>query len=190
MLVEVSGYKFTFPQQCACCGSKPDTALTVSASKSSGKRVVRIQTNTWDFPYCSQCKEHSKGAEALKPLVKFVVIPLLVVSLSVESYSGYFIFMMVVGTVFLYIKLMNRAKSLLKVGCVCTGKAVGFLGWDGTLQMFEIVSDEYARKFMIANSSKLINLSPKAQQLLGNSGYKNQANSAQSARRYRKRRWY
>ena len=62
MRIEASGYKVEFPQQCACCGCNSDTALTVSASKSSGQKVVRTKTNTWDFPYCRRCVKHTRIA--------------------------------------------------------------------------------------------------------------------------------
>jgi len=40
----------------------------VSASKSTGKRVVHTKTNAWDFPYCSDCVRHVRAAEAATAL--------------------------------------------------------------------------------------------------------------------------
>ena len=58
MRVEVSGYQFEFPPLCACCYKAPDSFYTVSASKTTGTKVQRTQTNTWNFPYCAHCLAH------------------------------------------------------------------------------------------------------------------------------------
>lgn len=187
MRVEASGYQFIFPQHCACCDTKADTALTVSASKSSGKKVVRTKTNTWDFPYCTQCKKHIEAADTANILTGVVCVISLVAAGYLGSKVGAFIGVIgLVAALFTYIKLMAHAKSMLKASCACIGKAVGFLDWDGTRQVFKIVSHEYARKFMVANSRKLINVSPEARHLLEGAGYEHRANSIQSARRNRK----
>ena len=187
MQVEVSGYQFTFPRQCVCCESDPDTSLTVSASKSSGTRVVRTKTNTWDFPYCSHCLNHISAADNAGFLAKLILVIVLIVAWYLGSWLGViFGGLGVVGALVLYLKLNAQANRMLKKSCVCLGKAVGFIGWDGTHQAFEIVSAKYAREFMIANKRKLINVSPEAGTLLGDEAHEKRAISVQLARRYRK----
>src|SRR5262245_6868711 len=187
MRVEVSGYQFVFPQQCACCEASPDTVLTVSASKSSGKRVVRTKTNTWDFPYCSPCVRHFEAASAAKTMTWVVSVLSLVVGLYLSSWLGFIVGALGIGgALFMYQKLMAQAKGMRTSSCVCVGKAVAFLGWDGTRQIFYVVSPIYAREFMIANKKKLINLSAEARRLIEPSGFEDCANSVQSARRYQK----
>lgn len=184
MRVEASGYQFVFPQMCACCGSQPETALTVSATKTSGKKVVRTQTNTWDFPYCSKCVEHTNMATfAIIAMVVVGIIVLVVFGL-IHIIAG--LILGAVAAVGIYIWLMKYAKGLCSENCVCVGKAVSFVSWDGTRQIFEIVSPKYAGEFMLANQRKLINLSPKARNLIEGEGYMNRAKNVQSARRNRK----
>jgi hypothetical protein len=68
MQVDVSGHQFVFPTVCACCNGRADTELTVSTSKSTGKRVIRTSSNEWDIPYCKQCVLHVKAVESAKML--------------------------------------------------------------------------------------------------------------------------
>jgi hypothetical protein len=187
MRVEASGNQFTFPQQCVCCESEPDTCLTVSASKSSGQRVVRTKTNTWDFPYCSHCLNHIAAANTALTLAGIVIVLVVVIAWSLAGWSGtIFGSLGAVGALILYVKLISNANKTLRNSCVGLGKAVGFIGWDGTHQVFEIGSPKYAREFMIANKRKLINVSHEARELLVEEAYDKQANNVQSARRYRK----
>ena len=157
MRVEASGNQFTFPQQCVCCESEPDRYLTVSASKSSGQRVVRTKTNTWDFPYCSRCLNHIEAANTALKLAGIVIVIVVIIAWSLGGWSGtIFGALGAVGALILYVKLIANANKTLRSSCVGLGKAVGFIGWDGTHQVFEIGSPKYAREFMIANKRKLI----------------------------------
>jgi hypothetical protein len=131
--------------------------------------------------------QHFGAAQAAK-VIAWVVVGL---SLIAGTYLGSWLGSIVgaLGTgggLFIYLKLLARAKSMLKPSCVCLGKAVAFVGWDGTRQIFEIVSRKYAGEFMNANKRKLINLSQDARELLEGEGYEHHASSVQSARRYRK----
>src|SRR5262245_31150848 len=63
MRIDLSGHKFVFPQRCACCGGMPQTTLSASASRSTGKRVVHTTTKSWDFPYCHKCVAHVRAAK-------------------------------------------------------------------------------------------------------------------------------
>jgi hypothetical protein len=184
MRVEASGYQFVFPQMCVCCGSHPDTALTVSASKTSGKKVKRTQTNTWDFPYCSRCIKHKDAATFAAIAAVIVAVLALFVFAQIHIIVG--LILGGGGAVGLYIWLLNKAKGQCSEHCVCVGKAVGFVSWDGTRQIFEIVSPKYASEFMLANQRKLINLSPQARTLIEGEGYMHRAKNVQSGRRHRK----
>src|SRR4051812_13022499 len=62
MRVDVSGHKFSFPHECVCCGGAPQTILSVSASRSTGTKVVHTSSRSWDFPYCRQCMTHVRSS--------------------------------------------------------------------------------------------------------------------------------
>lgn len=190
MRIEASGYKLEFPQACACCGCSADTAVTVSASKSSGRKVVRTKTNTWDFPYCRRCVKHVRimriarivalttAAAALIAggIYYLRIAPRLGILLAITGVSA---------SILIFVSLKAYAVSVMKVNCVCVGAAVRFLDWHGTQQAFEIVSPQYALGFMMANQRKLINLSPEARHLFEGAGYEHRAKGTQSAKRYR-----
>ena len=80
MRIDVSGHKFIFPHQCACCGAVPHTTLTALASKSTGTRVVHTTSKSWAFPYCAQCTEHVRTAGNAVTTTAFVIIASLVVA--------------------------------------------------------------------------------------------------------------
>jgi hypothetical protein len=184
MKVEVSGYQFIFPQICACCGSPPDRVLTVSASKKSGKKVVRTQINTWDFPYCSRCIKHKNSADFAIIVVAIIAITVFIIFTPLNVTVGLFVALAI--SLPLYLWLWSQAKKLCSENCVCVRKAVRFVNWDGTRQVFEIVSPKYASAFMRENPKKLINLSLQARNLIEEEGHINRAKNVQSARRYRK----
>src|SRR5664280_10624 len=148
MRIYLSGRKFTFPLQCACCGGTPETTLTVFCGKSTGKRVVHTTVNTWDFPYCKQCIEHIRVAKN----ASVGAILIIAVSAIVAGYFGQFTVMSTyawiivaagsAGGFCLYNNLMRKARRNLN--CVSTGNAVNYLGWQRSCHEFEVISSKYA----------------------------------------------
>lgn len=190
MRVEVSGRQFNFPPHCACCGAPANTTFTVAATKTTGKKVVHTSTNTWDFPYCSACIAHIKAIRQANATATALGIGTIVLALfcylGVAPWLGVLIsFLGAVGTIFIYNQLSTQAKALCGSTCACVTHGVAFLNWDGTQQVFEIVSQDYALDFMIANQKKLVNVSPQARQLMEAYGYGAQVNTQQTARRSR-----
>ena len=190
MRVEVSGRQFTFPPICACCGNPANTNFTVSATKTTGKKVVKTSTNTWDFPYCAHCISHINAAKNASSMSTLVGVGSVLLALffcySVAMWFGTFVFIAgIVGAVVLHSKLMAQAKAMSNAQCACIKEAVAFLDWDGARQVFEITSPNYALAFMVANSRKLVNLSSYARQLLESNGHGNHTNDQQSGRRFR-----
>ncbi len=186
MKVEVSGHIFSFPRACACCGAEPDNTLTVSASRSTGSRVVRTEGSTWDFPYCTRCIKHVQRAETMRILVRqFTALSILVgivVGFAESAYLGIGAGIIgVVATLAVGFKLHHLTRG---PGCVDADVSIVYLGWSGTLHQFEIASDRFAFDFMVANRRKLVNLSAKAISLLSTEGVDQAQNGLQSPRRY------
>jgi hypothetical protein len=188
MHIDVSGHNFVFPRKCACCDATADTELPTSATRSTGKRVVHTRTNVWDFPYCHRCVRHVTSIEAAKSLGRMLAILSLCLGLLLAfilgAASGLIIGLLgIVATGIIRRRGINGARALCGTDCVCVGRAMAYLGWHGTLHHIDIVSTRYAGEFILANRTKLVNLSAQAQNLLTGAGYRSKM-TARTPRRY------
>jgi len=188
MRIDVSGQRFIFPNECACCGSTADAQITVSASKQKGKRVIHTTTNTWNIPYCGNCLHHvnaaSKASSVAQALVWVSFIGGVLMCFA-NLYVGIgFCLIGLIGTFVIHNNLMTQARAICTHECACVQRAMTYLGWHGTLHQFEIIPQRFAKAFMIANQNKLVNLSSDARNLLGSSGSNLGASVSQSPQRY------
>src|SRR6266404_3441087 len=157
MRVDVSGYQFIFPPQCVCCGELANTTWAVSASRSRGTRVVHTSTRSWDFPYCSRCVHHAstyKGAG-----VRAWIVILLFAAIGIALHSDWSVLPLALGLalgIFVHVRTRKQAELERTATCVSAAPAVGYLGFNGTVNSFDIVG-QYAWAFASANASKLIN---------------------------------
>lgn len=173
MKVSVSAQKISIPRQCACCGKEPDTELTVSASKATGKRVVKTRTNSWDFPYCSRCLQHARVVESQNYFVLLGIAAGIVLLLALYQTPALgFLALLVCFVAAILIqqkrnrKRQEKLKELVSASCATSTYAVKYLGWQGSIQHFDFASKDFAAQFMRSNLAKLINLSPEARNLL------------------------
>ena len=190
MRTDLSGHKFTFPRQCACCGAMPETTLTASASRSKGKRVVHTTTKSWDFPYCTKCVLHVNAARLAVSVTVLIVIASFILAVylwssSDESLFGTLTAILGAGvSIGVYQNLMARAKAMCTPSCVCCKVSVGYLGWQGSCHMFEVTSSKFAVAFMVANQSKLVNVRPETWRWLESNGLGSSKDQPQSAKRH------
>jgi len=190
MRVDVSGHRFVFPNQCACCSATPDCELTVTASRSRGKRVVHTETKSWDVPYCVRCIGHVKAvgaARSLATLLTFLSILLGgVIGFGVDPFLGAtFGILALFGTVVFHRRQLGQIRAECNAhSCVNADKAIVYLGWQGTLHRFEIESQRFACDFMKANQNKLVNLSAEARSMLSANGASSEQIVSRSPRRY------
>lgn len=168
MRVEISGKRFAFSHSCACCGASADSELAASATRTTGKRVIKTKTNTWKVPYCSKCLAHvqawqaaSSAGAALLALVVGGAICLANVAVGV---------VIAIGGLAVAIGNASRARAAARAmcspTCACPDPAVQYLGWSGTVESFDFRSDAYALRFMQDNRSKLVNVAPAARTAL------------------------
>lgn len=170
MIVEVSGQRFTFPQQCACCGGTPNTSLSASHTKTSGKRVVKSRTWSWEFPYCTSCLAHVSAysnAAVAGWLVAIAGIGGAVFSAFIHEVLPYVIGVAaLVAMVMAVSHLQGKARALCSPTCAVVTRAVSYVNWHGTAHTFDIVSRNYAALFMLSNAKKLLNLSTAAREVM------------------------
>jgi hypothetical protein len=187
--IDVSGQKFVFPNVCACCNGKAEAELTISASKSKGKRVVHTTTLCWPISYCARCVNHIRAIEAAAFSANVLVfLSLLVAALvwySVGAMVGFIAALLgIVASQVTRNKLTTQARAMCGPDCACAKRAVSYLGWHGTLHQFEFTSADFARRFMEDNQRKLVNLTPEARQLLTLGGSKQLPNAPRAPSRY------
>lgn len=162
MQVDISAKIISIPRHCVCCGAAPTVDLAAKASKKRGNTQY---TNSWSFPYCSSCASHVAGQNSA---VSVLVVGL-ILSLFFIFIIGWWSLIIVVLSIVGWFMQSDNAKSSCGPNCVSTGAAVAYLGWHGTVHSFFFASRDYARKFMIANSGKLVNLTNIHHELLKSS---------------------
>jgi|SRR5579862_75305 len=174
MHVDVSGYLLAMPCRCACCGSTPDTQLTVGATKTRGKRVRHTQTRTWAFPYCGYCVGHIGAAESARTFTRVLAVLSIFTGILVGSYTQpatgiTAAILALIGTIITGFACSSRARARCKPTCASVDQAISYLGWHGTLHRFEIQSADFTRDFVTVNEKKVVNLSPSVRTLLASS---------------------
>ena len=190
VVVEVSGYQFVFPQQCACCGVPPQSALVVSATKTTGKRVVRTATNSWQIPYCMHCLAHVAKVRLARTWLSGLVVIGIITGVALSVFTGFWpaalvaTLIAVIG-VLVSSKYQSEASAMRLPTCCASQEAASFLGWDGTRNRFAFSSHSFATAFMKANFRKLVNISPQAAAILNAAGMQPSANAPQVAQRHR-----
>ena len=190
MQVDLSGQKFVFPPQCACCGNPPQATLTAVATRTTGKRVVHTTAKSWDFPYCAQCLAHVQAADQAKTTALCLVIASLLAAACLYFFTGIAVLACIAavggigGSIAAYNNMMLKAKAQCATTCACVQRAVQYLGWQGTCHMFEVVSHAHALAFMTTNQKKLVNVRPEVWQWLNANGCGTPMQQAQSPKRH------
>src|SRR5205085_4176030 len=80
--VQISARIIRWPGICACCGRHADTAIEISSTRTTGKRVIRTQTKSWEVPYCHRCVRHIRAAKELRAFSRIVLNLSLVIGLA------------------------------------------------------------------------------------------------------------
>jgi hypothetical protein len=190
MRVELSGQQFVFPDLCACCAGPPGgTALPVSLSRTTGKRVTHTKTRAFDVPCCQQCVAHtevfnSANGLALGTLVACVIVAC-IAGASTRAVVGFILIVAgFVASRMVAHKTRERAQAMCAPTCVSPGSAAALLAWHGTVFAFELASNAYALEFMLANQKKLVNRSAEASALLTSATGAPRPAAPQAPRRY------
>jgi hypothetical protein len=80
--VQISARMIQWPDVCACCCQAADTRVEVSSTRTTGKKIIRSTTKTWNVPYCRRCLEHIDASKDLQSHSRFVLHPSLVIGVA------------------------------------------------------------------------------------------------------------
>lgn len=146
MQVKLSGNKINWPHQCACCGATPPNATyTTSFTKTSGKKVIKEQTKSFELPYCDTCIHHvSKAPGNWGCGTMFLVLITCLVWIPFQLWWD--------------AERRKRAVALMTPTCACVGVAAAYQGWEGTIQEFDFVSETFAKSVIVLNEKKAVDI--------------------------------
>jgi hypothetical protein len=89
------------------------------------------------------------GLYFVNPLVGLAMFPALVVMGMIRSRRG-----------------EREVRAQLGPSCLWPDYAISYIEWHGTIESFEVGSDAYAAKFLLANATKLVNVTPAHRRLM------------------------
>jgi hypothetical protein len=121
-------------------------SMPVTATRVTGKRVIKTQSATWQFPYCSRCAAHAAAWPKAADGCTSVLLGLCT--------CGIYLIIAAAERK----KAEARSRALCGPSCAVPWTAVSYLGWSGTVESFNLDSEVFAFEFMLANSSRLLNV--------------------------------
>jgi len=159
--VEVTSRRFAVPLDCPCCGATPDAEISVALARRARDRASSDSARGVDFPYCRFCVDHVERWESGGVVSAGLIVLGLVVGAGVAAVSSPVIGVTaaVAAIVFAAVLATSRrgqAKRAMRESCSAPGRAIEYLGWDGSASGFRFDSISYAAKFAEQNSSKLV----------------------------------
>jgi hypothetical protein len=164
--VQVSARLLSWPRRCVCCGGQANTSYSASYTRTTGKRVIRHDTRSWDVPYCDDCLEHVKKRKAGDSALVGGVVALVIAVLAcfhpdIMVAGKVFIFLCgggaLVGGISLQRSWYLQGDEFAKDTCASLGKhAIQYHGWNGSVHTFEFANEDYHDAFCEANRKKLL----------------------------------
>jgi hypothetical protein len=167
----ISARKLNVPRICACCGAPPDAEMDAKHTRTTGKRVIREQTRSWTFPYCLQCIRHVEMWRNVGTVAAWTMLLAVVVAVALAKASGgvaaaiSFVLFAAIATA-ATARRRAKVRASLSPSCAVPEPAVHYLGWDGSVQGFDIASRDFAASLAQANQRALVNISPELRALL------------------------
>jgi hypothetical protein len=146
-----------------------DIVRRFDASRTTGVRVVRTTTRSWDFPYCQSCACHASRWQARNSWFGILILPALawiypLIDDASAALASAVIGVTTIGCLALAIAIRQRrikdAQAAARSTCATLGDAVAFDGWDGSVQVFQFANRDYGKEFMRQNFRKLVNADP------------------------------
>ncbi len=166
MRVVVSAQYLSVPKECACCAEPGEHSYAATATRVTGKRVVRTHSKSWEFRICSRCLEHVKTWESASTYrnVSGTIGLVVAAAVGMEAESAtagisLAVAALVLGA-FVFAKRRGAARSMCGEACASVESPVVFLGWFGSAKAFDFTNPRIAGRFGLANEAKLLEVPP------------------------------
>ena len=168
--IEIKARRFAIPLDCPCCGATSDTEIVLPLARAARDRAAADSARTLDFPYCRHCVEHvsrwdSAGMASAGLIVIGVVAGAIVAIASNVVIGAIAIVAALAAGGGLAASRRAQARHAMRESCSTPGKAVEFLGWNGTATGLGFASIAYAARFADQNTDKLVE-DPRIRKLL------------------------
>jgi hypothetical protein len=171
--ISVSARLLSWPKCCACCGWASNTTHQAAFTRTTGKRVIRHDTRSWNVPYCRSCLSHVAAAGRARVLLSLAVGVGVVCGLIAfgqffgsQSPTGARVLLGVLalllgaagccGLAWLRSQALTVARRDARPSCPCLEIAVVYHGWSGSVHTFAFASHHYAESFAHLNRGKLV----------------------------------
>ena len=157
--VKVSARILSFPSICCCCGAyNPQGEFLATATRVTGKRVIRTQSRSWGFPLCTKCEKWMHHNSSLKKSSKWFWK-----LLAITCISGFlsWIFIASIGVIMATLTLISwiiaaKKANSIKPNAICTDPPVIYESWNGSVHTFILSNSNFADCFSKSNEKKLV----------------------------------
>ncbi len=169
-VVQVSARLLQFPRLCCCCGHPgPSEAYQASATRTTGKKVVKTDTRTWTFPICRDCLAWIAVQRAAHTLCGLFIVLLVCAAggavfglASIREPAGVLFLLcgLVLGGVsplaYKGWKSKQSRADAIKRDPACRIAPVVYVQWSGSVHTFRFASAVFCEQFRRANARKLL----------------------------------
>ena len=168
--VQVSARLLHFPDVCCCCGAGgANGRFRVTATRTTGKKVVRTESQSWDFPLCDECQEWMRQQHAANTarrwfiaLIVFAALGI-VVGIDKLPQPGSILSIavgMLLGAIAWFVfgswQRCQKAADRVKPAGHCVLQPVVYSGWSGSVHTFYFACREFTERFRAANARKVL----------------------------------
>lgn len=155
--VAVSARIIKVPSKCCCCAtSNHSGTYQATATRTTGKRVVRTQEKTLDLPICEDCNKWIGFVYLSRRFFALSILAILLTwFLGADSY--YFVYSMAGSMLLAILGLFFRKKGLdVKRDMAVSSTPVIYHRWDGSIQYLSIANRDFYNAFCDINANKLV----------------------------------
>lgn len=143
----------------------------MTATRVTGKRVVRTQSKSWSLPICQRCETHSSlfaqsteqrevaqnhRSTGVVCIIAGILLLFCLIGIPLLIYGIVAISALAAQAERRADELEQKAQGHFSKRCACINDAVVYCGWNGTIHTFEFQSYSYARAFTAANRNKVL----------------------------------
>jgi hypothetical protein len=169
-VVQVSARLLQFPRLCCCCGRPgPSENYRASATRTTGKKVLKTDTRSWTFPICRDCLAWIAVQRAANGLWGLFIALLVCAAgggvfglVSIREPAGVLFLLcgLALGGIspFAYKgwKSKQSQADAIKPNPDCSTVPVVYVAWRGSVHTFQFASVVFCEEFRRANAKKVL----------------------------------